>query len=178
MRCQECIQGKSHMRKSPMCYIQGASYTGRSFVTSSYPAPFHLTLLCAVVLGLVNANRPAQLLASLCGKTGRTRQVYLPSTGVGLLGPLWRPAHDGGGAEGREVLVEHNAVPVSVTRSVSNTVHPGGHGRGAGETQKGGGNAYASLVSGMSSPHSGRGLAIISSVTCSSALSLSASIQP
>ena len=39
-------------------------------------------------------------------------------------------------------------------------------------------STYASLVSGMSLPHSGLGFFIISSVTCSSALSLSASIQP
>jgi hypothetical protein len=37
---------------------------------------------------------------------------------------------------------------------------------------------YASLVSGISAPHSGLGFFIISSVTCISAWSLSASIQP
>lgn len=37
-----------------------------------------------------------------------------PATGVCLLGPSGGPAHDGGSAMRREVLVEHKTVPVAV----------------------------------------------------------------
>lgn len=83
----------------------------------------------------------------------KREDIYLPSTRIGLLGPCRHPTLNSVCARGREVLVEHHAVPV--TRTCQQTC---GDIPDLGYT-------YASLVSGMSSPHSGLGFFIISSVT-------------
>ena len=92
----------------------------------------------------------------------------IPAARIGLSGPRWRPTHNRRCAVWREMLVEHQSVPVpgtnlAKTSSMATNVADA---------------TYASLVSGTSSAHSGLGFCICSSETWSSALSLRASIQP
>lgn len=119
-------------------------------------------LLAVLVLGIVGGNGSADSHISI-GQSAINRR-YPPSTGVSLVGPRRHPTLDSRCAVRREVLVEHHTVPV--TAAVNN----GGY-------IWSGNRTYASLVSGISLPHSGLGLFIISSVTWSSAWSLRPSIQ-
>jgi hypothetical protein len=91
--------------------------------------------------------------------------MCLPSAWICLLRPCRCPPHHCGRTIGWKVLVKHCAVPVSV-RINNFFTHPIFF------------ITHASLLSGISSPHSGFGFFIISSLTFKSACSFKASIHP
>lgn len=60
----------------------------------------------------VRTERKAREASSRSSRGGKRRD-HVPATGITLLGPCGGPALDGASASGREVLVEHAAVPVT-----------------------------------------------------------------